>query len=130
MRFLFTTIQTYESDFYGRVGEELSAHGHEVAHVTVSRAAARKLRGRGIDARCLLDVAAAVGEPASLEAEVRRIEETYDTPHIRDVYRADPPCAGRPEAWCLERTVRHFRALERIFDERSEERRVGKECRL
>ena len=117
MRFLFTTIQTYESDFYGRVGEELSARGHEVAHVTVSRAAARELRGRGIDARCLLDVAEAAGEPASIEAEVRRIEETYDTPHLRDVYRADPPCEGRSEAWCIERTVRHFRALERVFDE-------------
>ena len=63
--------------------------------MTVSRASARELRARGVDARCLADVAAAVGEPADLEAEVRRIEETYDMPHIRDVYRADWACGGQ-----------------------------------
>jgi Capsule polysaccharide biosynthesis protein len=114
MRFLFTTLQTYESAFYGRVGEELAGHGHEVVHVTVSRAAARELRDRGIDARCLLDVEAA---DAPVDEEVGRIEAAYDTPHIRDVYRADPACAGRPEAWCVRRTVRHFQALERILDD-------------
>jgi hypothetical protein len=117
MRFLFTTLQTYESEFYGRVGEELRAHGHEVSHVTVSRASAEALRAQGIDARCLLDVAAALGEPDDLDAEVRRIEETYDTPHIRDVYRADRACDGRSEQWCVSRTVRQFRALERVFDD-------------
>ena len=117
MRFLFTTLQTYESEFYARVGEELAAHGHEVAHVTVSRASAQALRARGIDARCLADVAAAIGEPDDLDAEVRRIEATYDTPHIRDVYRSDWACSGRPERWCVARTVRHVRALERVFDD-------------
>ncbi|HEY7603064.1 MAG TPA: hypothetical protein VH760_02295 [Gaiellaceae bacterium] len=117
MRFLFTTLQTYESEFYARVGEELRAHGHEVSHVTVSRESARSLRAGGIDARCLADVAAAVGGPADLETEVRRVEETYDTPHIRDVYRADWACSGRSERWCAARTVRSFLALERIFDE-------------
>ena len=116
MRFLFTTLQTYESEFYARVGRELAAHDHEIAHVTISRASAQALRGQGLDAHCLADVAAEVGEPADLEAEVQRLEETYDMPHIRDVYRADWACNGRSEQWCVARTVRTFRALERVFD--------------
>jgi hypothetical protein len=117
MRFLFTTLQTYESEFYGRVGEELAAHGHEAAHVTISRASSRRLTEKGIGAWCLADVAAELGPPASIEAEVERIEAIYDTPHIRDVYRADPACRGQSEAWCVERTVEHFRVLEHVFDE-------------
>jgi Capsule polysaccharide biosynthesis protein len=117
MRFLFTTLQTYETEFYARVGEELAAHGHEVSHVTVSRASARALREQGIDARCLADVAASVGEASDLESEVVRLEGTYDMPHIRDVYRADWACNGQTEQWCLARTVRAFRALERVFDD-------------
>jgi hypothetical protein len=117
MRFLFTTLQTYESEFYARVGEELRAHGHDVSHVTVSRASAQDLQAQGVDARCLADVAAAVGEPDDLGAEVRRIEQAYDLPHIRDVYRADWACNGHPETWCVARTVRTFRALERVFDD-------------
>ena len=117
MRFLFTTLQTYESEFYARVGAELAAHGHEVSHVTISRASAQSLREQGIDARCLADVAAALGEPADLDAEVRRLEQTYEMPHIRDVYRADWACNGRSEQWCVARTVRTFRALERVFDD-------------
>jgi Capsule polysaccharide biosynthesis protein len=117
MRFLFTTLQTYESEFYARVGEELTLRGHAVSHVTVSREAARLLRERCSDASCLPDVVAAVGRPASLESEVCRLEETYDMPHIRDVYRADRACVSRPEHWCVERTVHHFRALERVFDD-------------
>jgi hypothetical protein len=115
MRFLFTTLQTYESDFYGRVGDELAAHGHEVAHVTMSRAAARELRAKGYETFCLPDLMAAL-PPAPLDEEVARIEATYEMPHIRDVYRADWPCEGRSEQWCLERTVAHFRALEGVFD--------------
>ena len=38
MRFLITTLQTYESEFYGVVGRELERRGHEVVHVTESRA--------------------------------------------------------------------------------------------
>src|SRR4029078_12271606 len=82
----------------------------------VSRASAQELRAQGTDARCLGDAAGAAGEPADLAAEVRRIEETYDLPHIRDVYRADWACSGRSEDWCVTRTVRTFRALERVFD--------------
>jgi Capsule polysaccharide biosynthesis protein len=117
MRFLFTTLQTYESEFYARVGEELRAHGHEVSHVTVSRASAQALRAQRIDARCLADVVAETGEPADLDAEVRRLEETYELPHVRDVYRADWACNGQSERWCVARTVRTFRALERVFDD-------------
>src|SRR5438105_3773874 len=97
MKFLLTTLQTYESDFYGRVGAELALRGHEVAHVTFSREAARLLRERGFEATCLPDLVSEAGEPADLEAEVRRIESSYDTPHIRDVYRADGACRDRPE---------------------------------
>src|SRR5262249_33513522 len=117
VRFLFTTLQTYESEFYARVGEELQDRGHAASHVTISRAAAPSLRARGIAARCLPDVVAAVGQPASIDDEVRGIERTYDTPHIRDVYRADRACVGKSERWCVRRTVDHFRALERVFDD-------------
>ena len=44
MRFLFTTIQFEESAFYGRVGRELAARGHECSHLTISRLAIRGLR--------------------------------------------------------------------------------------
>ncbi len=117
MRFLITTLQTYESEFYGAVGRELERRGNAVTHVTESRRSARELRGRGADARCVLDVAAELGEPASLDDEVRRIEEEYPIPHLRDVYRNDWPLAGRSEEDAVRRTVAHVRALERIFDE-------------
>jgi hypothetical protein len=116
MRFLFTTLQTYETDFYGRVGAELRRRGHEVSHVAFSRQAARVLRQRGFDAYCLPDLVREAGEPADPADEVRRIEASYEMPHIRDVYRADTACAGRPEEECVRRTVGHFRALERAFD--------------
>lgn len=114
MRVLFTTLQTYETDFYGRVGEELERRGHETAHVAVSRAAARLLRERGLDAHCLMD---ALDEPDSYPDEVERIERTYPIPHIRDVYYADGVVEGRAEEWAIRRTVRHFRALEHLVDE-------------
>jgi hypothetical protein len=117
MRFLLTTLMTYESEFYGVVGRELVRRGHEVTHVTASRQAARLLREQGADARCLQDVAAEIGGPASVDDEVRRIEALYPIPHLRDVYRNDRPCAGQSEAWCSRRTVDHFRALERVFDD-------------
>jgi hypothetical protein len=115
MRFLFTTLQTYESDFYGRVGAELARRGHQVAHLTVSRESARMLRDQGFEARCIGDVIAELGAPGA--GEVERIEATYDIPHIRDVYYADRVCRGRDESWCIRRTVDHFRAVERVFDD-------------
>jgi hypothetical protein len=117
MRFLFTTLQTYESAFYGRVGAELAERGHTVAHVTVSREAARLLREAGFSARSVHDVIAELGEPQSWEDEVRRIEAEYPIPHIRDVYYADRVCQDQPEEWCLQRTVQHLRALEWIVGE-------------
>jgi hypothetical protein len=115
VRFLFTTIQHRESDFYGRVGTALVRREHEVTQVTFSRRAATVLRRRGFTAHCLPDAMASLG-PFDLEREARRIERAYETPSLRDVYRTDPPCEGRPERWSIERTVRHFLALERIFD--------------
>jgi Capsule polysaccharide biosynthesis protein len=111
MKFLFTTLQTYESDFYGRVGDELVRRGHEVAHLTVSRRAAKELGGRSVH-----DVVAEL-PPADPWQEAARIEAEYGLPTIRDVYRGDRPCEGRPEEWCVRRAVDHFRAVERVLDE-------------
>ena len=116
MRFLFTTLQFQETEFYGRVGALLSARGHDVAHVCFSRRGTATLRNRGERAWCLPDEMAKLGK-IDVDAEARRIEENYALPSLRAVYRIDWPCAGKPEAWCIERTVRHFMALERIFDE-------------
>jgi hypothetical protein len=116
MRFLFTTLMTYESEFYGRVGAELARRGHEVEHVTVSRAAARELRERGFGARSIHDVIAGL-PPGDVSAETARIERAYGLPSIRDAYRGDRPCRGKPEAWCVERAVDHFRAVERVLDD-------------
>jgi hypothetical protein len=116
MRFLFTTLQTYESDFYGRVGAELMRRGHHVAHVTVSRSSARRFRENGYEAFCLADLIAELDEPVDVAAERRRIEREYDLPSIREIYRTDWPCDGKPEAWSIARTVRYVLALERAFD--------------
>jgi Capsule polysaccharide biosynthesis protein len=114
MRFLFTTLQYVESDFYGRVGEGLEERGHEVVHVTWSRRAARQLR-RGGEAHCVPDLIAALA-PFDAEVEARRIVDVYGLPSLRDVWRTDWPCADKPERWCVERTVGHFLALEGLFD--------------
>jgi hypothetical protein len=115
MRFLFTTLQYVETDFYGRVGERLERMGHEVRHLTWSRRAAARLRRRGAAADCLPELLRALG-PIDVEREARRILELHDLPSLRDVWRTDWPCEGKPDAWCLERTVRHFLAIERLFD--------------
>jgi hypothetical protein len=116
VRFLFTTLQTYESDFYGRVGAELAARGHEAVHTTVSRESAAALRAKGIVAECLPDRIRSLPEP-DVASEVARIEERYDVPTVRDIYRADWACDGKDEAWCLRRTVLHVQALEHLVDE-------------
>jgi hypothetical protein len=117
VRFLFTTLQFRESDFYGRVGAELAHRGHDIAHVAFSRRAAHALRRKGFRAECLPDRMAALGPISDPEAEGRAIVERYGLPTLRDVWKTDRPCEGKPDAWCVERTVRHFRALEAIFDE-------------
>ncbi|HEX6713077.1 MAG TPA: hypothetical protein VF066_06815 [Thermoleophilaceae bacterium] len=116
MRFLFTTIQFEESDFYGRVAAELERHGNEVAHVCISRRAAADMQRRGFRSWCLPDEMAALG-PYDVNGEVARIERDYPIPSLRDVYRVDPAVRGRSEAWCVERTVRHFLALEKVIAE-------------
>jgi hypothetical protein len=116
LRFLFSTIHHPEAEFYGRVGGALARRGHEVGQVAFSRHAARRLESRGVRAWCMPELMAAV-PPADWRAEGDRVERQYETPSLRDVYRTDPPCYGKPEAHCVERTVRHFLALERVFDD-------------
>ena len=116
MRFLFTTIQFEESGFYGRVATELRRRGNEVAHVCISRRAAADMARLGFRSWCLPDVMAAL-PPYDLNGEIARIESQSPSPSLRDVYRVDPAVRGKGEAWCVERTVRHFLALEQIVRE-------------
>jgi hypothetical protein len=116
VRFLFLTHGSYESDFYGRVSQELIRRGHEAVHVTWSALAAQQLARDGIRAWVLPDELDRAGT-GDLDAEARRLESTYAMRSLRDVWRTDWPVEGRSEQEALERTVRHFRALERIFDE-------------
>ena len=116
MRFLFTSLQTYESEFYGFVQLDLESRGHETAHVTVSRTAARELRAKGLRAWCLHDLIAELPR-VPLDSEVARIERTYPMPHLRDIYRGDYAIAGWDEPVAQQRAVDAFRALERVFDE-------------
>jgi hypothetical protein len=111
LQFLFATLQFDESDFYGRVGRELRRLGHSVAHVTYSRRAARKLARAG-PAYCLPD------EMRDVDAGVsaREVARRYGLSSLHDVYRTDIACRGHDEEWCVERTRRHYLALERVFD--------------
>jgi hypothetical protein len=119
VRILFTTLQFQESEFYGRVATELQERGHEAAHVAFSHHAAGELRRSGFSTWCLADAMAQVGalSAADVAREAERIVSRYDTPTLRDIYRTDWPCEGLTEEACVERTVRHFLALERVFDE-------------
>jgi hypothetical protein len=116
VRFLFTTLQFVESDFYRRVSARLEERGHSCAHVAYSHVAARDLRAAGHDAWCLPDVMAELG-PVDVAAETARLESRYPIPSLRDVYLTDWTSRGRGEAANVERTVGHFLALERIVDE-------------
>lgn len=116
MRFLFASLQRLESDFFGRVATRLAARGHEPVHVTFSRRAAMLLRRKGFEAHIFPERMAEVGQ-LDPKAEAVRIEDRYDTPTFRDLYRTDHVCDGRPEAWCVERTARHFVAMERLMAE-------------
>jgi hypothetical protein len=116
VRYLFTTLLSYESDFYGRAAAELVRRGHEVEFVTESGDSAQALRRRGLAAHELPVLARSV-EPRDWGVEGTALAARHDLPSIRDVYRVDPACAGKPEAWCIERTVRRFVALERILDD-------------
>jgi capsular polysaccharide biosynthesis protein len=116
VRFLFTTIQFLESVGWGRVGSELARRGHEVAHVAISRRSADALREAGAAAHVLPDRVRALGD-IDVAAEAERIEAQYPITSLRSVYLSDPVSRGRDEAWLVDRTVRHFVALERLFDE-------------
>lgn len=116
MRFLFATLQKVESDFYGRVGAYLAERGHEVVHLTFSRRAAALLCRKGFEAHVMPEMMRAVA-PLDWDAEAGRIAQRYQTPTFRDIYRTDLACRGRPEAWCVERTVRHVVAVERLLDD-------------
>jgi hypothetical protein len=116
VRFLFLTLYGYEPDFYGRVSKHLAELGHEVAHVTWSRGGAAGLRKRGLRAWVFPDLLRAAGDFTDTAAEIARIEAAYDTPSLRDVYRTDWPLDGASEDEAVDRTIRHFRALERVFD--------------
>ena len=117
MRFLFTTLQFAETDFYGRVSSELEQMGHECVHAVFSRQGAEQLRADGFTTWCVADLIEEAGRDLEVAAEVERIEAGYDIPAIRRVHLTDPPVRNRPEAELTERSVRHFRALERVFDE-------------
>jgi hypothetical protein len=121
MRFLFATRERYETEFYGRVGASLIGRGHDVVHVAYSRRAAAQLRRAQprIRTYCLTDLMRDLA-PFDRDAEARRIEDRYmipEAPTIRDVYRTDWPTHGSSEEASVERTVRHFLAYERVFDE-------------
>src|SRR3954470_7131549 len=77
MRVLWLTHGSYETDFYGRVSAELATRGHESAHVTWSRHAARALRRRGMPALVLPDLLREAGT-ADVAGEAARLEATYD----------------------------------------------------
>src|SRR5947199_2128957 len=94
LRFLFVTLGHVESDFYGRVGGSLHKAGHEVAHVTFSRHAARRLARKGQTAWCLPDRMLELGPDIDVPAQVERIVDQYDLPTFRDIYRTDFVCDG------------------------------------
>jgi hypothetical protein len=117
VRFLFLTLYGREPEFYGRVSKLVAERGHEVGHVTWSGRGARGLRRRGLIAYEFPRALAEAGRYGDPVAETARLERTYDMLSLRDVYRTDWPLEGAPEQVAIDRTIRHFRALERIFDE-------------
>jgi hypothetical protein len=116
MRFLFTTIQAVESEAWGRVAAELASRGHDVSHVVISRRSAEALRREGFRTEILPERLQALGD-VDVAREAARIEAQYPIGSLRSVYLSDPASRGRGEAELLERTVRHFLAFERLFDE-------------
>lgn len=114
MRFLFVTIQGFESEFYGRVGDRLEALGNEVTHLTYSRRAARLLREGGRAAQALAEVDAPAVVDA--DAELPRIERGLGLASIRDLYRTDPAAPRNGEATNIRRALDHVRRIEAVFD--------------
>jgi hypothetical protein len=110
VRFLFVTVQGFESAFYGRVGAHLRADGHEVEHLTASRRAAARLRETGERARALQDV-----ETALAPDEAARLETTYGP--LLDLARTDPAARALAPAEGGRRAARIVRAVERALDD-------------
>jgi capsular polysaccharide biosynthesis protein len=108
MRFLLATIQSFESEFYGRVGERLTARGHAVEHVTYSRRSARLLAARGLRARSL-------GARVDPGTNAARIVSRYGEDALREAERTDRPSVERGASWSRPRTLAHVRALETLF---------------
>ncbi len=118
MRFLFTTLHYNEAEFYGRVGALLQEMGHEVGQLSYSRRGARLAAEHGVRTWVLPDLLREVPTAISTgSARGQAIVERYDTPTLRDIYKTDLPCIGQPDAWCIERTVRHFKAIDRLFED-------------
>jgi hypothetical protein len=116
MKFLFATLQHIESDFYGRVGQELGTRGHDVSHLTYSRRAAKVLRRRGVDAYCLPDLMKDELAVPWRELEAEIVGEHRIT-SLGDVYRTDPAYRrGDSPERCAERTVQQFVAVRRLFE--------------
>ena len=111
-RFLFLTIQQFESDFYGSVGRELEQLGHEAAHVTVSRRSARRLRARGLQAHCLLDELGA--PPADLHAAGAAAEAEFAV-DVADAVRTDSASSQLSAAAATTRALRWLHALDRLI---------------
>jgi hypothetical protein len=117
MRFLFTTLQYQESDFYGRVGKELERRGHGVVHLTYSRRAAIVLCRRGHEAHCLPDLMQAAEPVGSWSEQEARIVAEYGISDLSAVYRTDPHCRKNARGdRCAEWTIRIFLAVERLID--------------
>ena len=116
MRFLFTTLQDLETEFYGRVGRQLERLGHEVAHVTWSAPDAAALRDKGHRTWCLPE---AMDGARRWDRHRRRgrpdraaVRHADDPRHLQDglaVLRASR------RSGASQRTVRHFLALEQIY---------------
>ena len=93
----------------------------------LGEATVRALHARGARVT-IADVNAEKGEALASELglqfaccdvreEEARIVERYPIPSLHEVYRTDLPCRDESdEAWCVERTVRHFLAIEALFE--------------
>jgi hypothetical protein len=88
LRFLFASLGHIESEFYGRVGDELAACGHQVAHVVYSRWSARALAAKGYRSFCLPDRMASLGD-VEVENQAAAISKAYGVTGCREIYRTD-----------------------------------------
>lgn len=117
LRFLFVTLGFTESEFYGRVGLELTRRGHAVGHLTASRRAVSGLQRRGARAWCLADEMSRSHAPSDPEADAEAACRRYGTATFREIYRTDIAAEGRSDEWAVPRTLRMLAAVERVFEE-------------